>query len=133
MEFRARLQNRSLSVDKFEENPGIPESHHVQALTLSSFSVQIESALAAVNVELKGTFLAYKVGGGLPMHTYRPDATARCGACEKTEPKEAKFKVCSKCKRIKDCSGEIPYFTLARWHEKSHLDIYGESQVPLSS
>jgi hypothetical protein len=93
--------------------------------------VHIESALAAVNVELKGTHLTFKVGGGLS--TYRPDAIARCGACKKTEPKEAKFKFCSKCKRVKYCSGEMPYFTVARWDKESLLKIYGESQVHLSS
>jgi hypothetical protein len=93
--------------------------------------VQIESALAAVNAELKGTHLAIKVGGGLLI--YCPYAIARCGACEKTEPKEAKFKVCSKCKRVKYCSGEMPYFILARWDEKSLLKIFGESRVYLKS
>jgi hypothetical protein len=56
--------------------------HHVQALTLFSSSVQIKSTLAAVDVEIKGTHLAFKVNSGFVK--YRPDAIARCSVCKKT-------------------------------------------------
>ncbi|GAQ91968.1 hypothetical protein KFL_008930040 [Klebsormidium nitens] len=36
----------------------------------------------------------------------RPDFNITCGACAKTEAEGTKFKVCSKCKRVKYCSAE---------------------------